>query len=335
MEAMKLLRTAPVEERPLALERAPIPEPGAGQIRLRVSVCGVCHTDLHTVEGDLDLPRLPIVPGHQIVGRVDKLGPGARRFTPGDRAGVAWLHWACGACSYCRAGLENLCPSARFTGFHAHGGYAPYTVVSEAFAFPIPARFEDVEAAPLLCAGIVGYRSLKLSGVGPGQNLGLYGFGASAHLVIQVARHWGCAVYVFTRSEHHRRLARELGAVWVGGAEDECPVALDGSVVFAPAGRIVPLALGHLRPGATVAINAIHMSPIPELPYALIYHERVLRSVANFTRQDAREFLDVAAEIPIRATVELFDLSQANEALLLMKESRLEASAALRINLPG
>ncbi|MCI0395459.1 MAG: zinc-dependent alcohol dehydrogenase family protein [Chloroflexi bacterium] len=331
MKAMLLHEAKPIAERPLHLAEVATPEPAAGQVRLKVRACGVCHTDLHIVEGELALPRLPLVPGHQIVATVDKSGPGAHRFQVGDQVGVTWLNWACGVCTFCAAGQENLCPKARFTGLQADGGYAQYLVVDENFALPLPGAFSDVAAAPLLCAGIVGYRALRLSQVRPGQKLGLYGFGASAHLVIQVARHWDCSVYVFTRGEEHRRLARELGAAWAGGAEDDCPAALDGSILFAPAGWIVPLALGHLRPGGTLAINAIHMSPIPEMPYHLLYEERVLRSVANVTRQDAQEFLQLAAEIPIQAEVELFPLARANEALQKMKDSQIRASAVLQV----
>ena len=331
MRAMQLHQPKPVEENPLTLVDLPIPEPGPGQVRIRVRVCGVCHTDLHTVEGELELPRLPIVPGHQIVGSVDALGEGASRFQPGDRVGVAWLNWTCGECTFCRQGLENLCVRARFTGLHADGGYEEYVVVDERFAYPLPPGFSDEQAAPLLCAGIVGYRSLRLSGIQPGGNLGLYGFGASAHLVIQVARHWDCQVYVFTRSPEHQALARQLGAVWVGRAEEQPPVPLDASVVFAPAGWIVLLALGHLRPAGTLAINAIHMSPIPEMPYQRIYQERVLRSVANLTREDADQFLRLAGEIPVRTEVETFPLEEANEVLKRLKASRIRGAAVLRV----
>ena len=331
MEAMRLHEPAEISEAPLQREEVARPEPGPGQVRLKVRVCGLCHTDLHTVEGELDLPKLPLTPGHQVVATVDARGQGAERYAVGERVGVAWLYWTCGECDYCQSGLENLCPNAQFTGLHADGGYGEYMVVDERFAYPLPGAFSDAEAAPLLCAGIIGYRSLRLSGIQPGQRLGLYGFGASAHLAIQVATHWDCEVYVFTRSENHRQLARELGAVWVGSAKDDINVGLHGSVIFAPAGWIVPLALGHLRPGGTVAINAIHMSPIPEFDYDLIYGERILRSVANFTRQDAEEFLQLAAGIPIRAEVELFPQTAANEALRKMKASEIRASAVLEI----
>jgi propanol-preferring alcohol dehydrogenase len=328
---MRLHRPRPVQENPLKLEEVASPSPGPGQLLLRVAACGLCHTDLHTVEGDLELPRLPVTPGHQVVATVVEAGPDTRHFRPGERVGVGWLYRTCGACAFCRSGLENLCPAAAFTGLHADGGYAQAMVVDEEYAYHLPAAFSDVEAAPLLCAGIIGFRSLRLSQVRPGDALGLYGFGASAHLVVQVARHWECDVYVFTRSPQHQRLARELGAVWAGRAEEASPVALDGGVLFAPAGWIVPLALGHLRPGGTLAINAIHLSPIPEMPYARLYGERVLRSVANYTRQDARDFLALAAEIPIRTQVEAFELAQANDVLQMLKRSEIKAAAAFRI----
>lgn len=331
MEAMQLESPQPIEEAPLEPVDKPVPEPDPHQIRIRLHVCGVCHTDLHTTEGDIDLPKLPVVPGHQWVGEVEAVGEEVTRFAVGDRVGVAWLYWTCGECKYCEMGLENLCPNAQFTGLHVDGGYAQYGIVHEEYAYPLPENFSDAEASPLLCAGIVGYRALKLSGVEPGQKLGLYGFGASAHLVIQVARHWECEVHVFTRSEEHRRLARELGAAWVGGARDEHAADLDGSVIFAPAGWIVTEALGHLRPGGTLAINAIHMSPIPEIPYSLIYQERVLRSVTNLTRQDAEAFLKLAGEIPIKTEVEVFPLSEANDVLRRVKESEIRGAAALQI----
>ena len=331
MKAMQLRAPGTVDSSPLVLSEVPDPVPGTGQIRLRVHVCGVCHTDLHTVEGELQIPGLPLVPGHQIVGVVDDVGPSASRFRLGDRVGVGWLAWACGECAFCRQGLENLCPQARFTGLHADGGYAEYALVNESFAYLIPEVFSDAQAAPLLCAGIIGYRSLRLSQIQPGGRLGLYGFGASAHIAIQVARYWGCEVYVFSRGEEHRQLAEQLGATWTGLAEDTPPAALDAGVIFAPAGWLVPSALRHLRPGGTLAINAIYMSPIPELRYELIYGERTLRSVANFTRQDANEFLKLAAQIPVCSEVQIFRLSQANEALQSLKHGQIRGSAVLAI----
>ena len=331
MRAMILNQAKPVTEAPLIETETAVPEPKSGQIRVRVSVCGVCHTDLQTVEGDLDLPKLPLIPGHQIVGVVDKIGAECSRYQLGTRVGIAWLNNACGRCDDCQRGLENLCASARFTGLQVDGGYAQFTVVDERYAFPIPDVFDDQHAAPLLCGGIIGYRSLRLSGIQPGGRLGLYGFGGSAHQAIQVARHWGCEVYVFTRSEAHRRHARELGAVWAGSAREESPQLLDASVTFAPAGWIIPLALAHLRPGGTLAINAIHTSPIPEMPYHLIYGERILRSVANFTRQDAEVFLQLAGEIPIRTDVETHSLNEANDVLARLKASDVRGTAVLKV----
>ena len=331
VQAMILPSPRPVEEQPLTWAEVPCPEPGMGGILIRVRACGVCHTDLHTVEGELTLPRLPLIPGHQIVGVVEKLGPGATRFALGARVGVGWLAWACGECEFCLRGEENLCARARFTGLHINGGYAQYALVDERFAYLLPDRFSDIQAAPLLCAGIIGYRSLRLSGIKPGERLGLYGFGASAHLVIQVARHWGCRVYVFTRGEEHRRLARELGAEWAGAAENASPAPLDAGITFAPVGWLVPLALGHLRPGGTLAINAVTMSAIPEVRYELLYQERTLRSVANFTRQDAEEFLSLAADAPLHTEIEVFPLAQANEVLGRLKRSEVRGSAVLEI----
>ena len=331
MKAMILREARPAEDDPLAAVDLPVPEPTEGQIRLRVRACGVCHTDLHLVEGEIALPKLPVVPGHQIVADVDALGPGVTRFAMGDRVGVPWLYSTCGRCDYCRRGLENLCDAARFTGQHADGGFAEFMVVPAAFAYPIPEGFPDEQAAPLLCAGIIGYRSLRLSEIRPGQRLGLYGFGASAHVTIQVARHWGCEVYVFTRSAEHQQHALELGAAWVGQAQDTPPAELDSAITFAPAGWLVPEVLRVLRKGGTLAINAIHMSPIPELPYSLLYGERTVRSVANSTRQDATELLELAAEIPIHTDVELYPLADANAVLQRLKRAEVQGAAVLQI----
>lgn len=331
MKAAVLHRQGRAEEDPLSLEEVPRPQPQPGQILLRVEACGVCHTDLHLVEGDLPARRLPLVPGHQIVGRLEALGEGATAPAVGERVGLPWLQWTCGACEPCRAGLENLCPQARFTGWDADGGFAQYAVAPADFVHPLPPDVRATELAPLLCAGVVGYRALRLCGVRPGQTLGLYGFGASAHLIIQVARHWGCVVYVFSRSEHHREQARELGAAWAGGAQQQPPEPLHAGIVFAPAGWIVPLALRVLRPGGTLALAGIHMSPIPEMDYQLLYGERVLRSVANLTRQDAGEFLSLAAEIPVRARVEVYPLERANEALLRLKRAEVRGAAVLEV----
>jgi len=331
MRAVKLERPSPVEQSPLSLQEVPDPEPGPGQLRLRVRCCGLCHTDLHTVEGDLQLPKLPLVPGHQIVGIVDALGEGAHGFRKGDRVGVPWLHSTCGKCEFCLHDLENLCNRAQFTGFHVDGGYAEMTVVGEDFAYAIPEVFSDENAAPLLCAGIIGYRSYRLSGIRPGERLGLYGFGASAHLVLQLARHHGCEVCVFTRAEAHRELARQLGAAWVGSAEDTPPHQLDAAIIFAPAGGLVPQALRVLRKAGKLTLAGITMSSIPQMDYSLLYHEKTIRSVANSTRQDAREFLELAAEVPLKTEVEVFDLADANEALLRLKQSRIRGAGVLRI----
>jgi propanol-preferring alcohol dehydrogenase len=338
MKAMLLRETKPAEERPLEWTDIPTPEPGPGEVRVAVRACGVCHTDLHTVEGDLSLPKLPLVPGHQIVGTVEAQGEGATRFESGQRVGVPWLYRTCDQCEFCRQGtdighpMENLCPNAQFTGLHADGGYAEAMVVPQDFAYPIPEGFGDVEAAPLLCAGIIGYRALRLCEIQPGQRLGLYGFGGSAHVTIQVALHWGCEVYVYTRSQGHRELARELGAAWVGGAEDDPPHKMNGSIIFAPAGPLVLDALRVMERGGTLALAGVTMSPIPELDYdRLLYWERTVRSVANFTRQDAQELLRLAAEIPIHTTVETYPLKQANEALLALKRSEIDGTAVLTV----
>ena len=329
MIAMQLARPQPIDRQPLAPIERPMPEPGEGEIRIRVHVCGVCHTDLHIVEGDIPHPKLPIVPGHQIAGVVDARGPDTARFREGDRAGVPWLYSTCGACEYCLTGRENLCENARFTGYHVDGGFAETLIVPEAFAYRLPDGFDDLQAAPLLCAGVIGYRALRLSEIKSGQRLGLYGFGASAHIVIQIARHWGCEVYVFTRSEAHRRHARQLGAAWAGRAEDSPPAAVDSSIIFAPAGSLVPEALRVLRPGGTLALAGVTMSPIPQMPYDRVYRERTLRSVANATRRDAEELLSLAAEIPIHSDVEALPLDQANVALRRVKRSEVNGAMVL------
>ena len=332
MKAMLLKAPAPVNEKSVEMVDLPEPKPGPGEVLLRIGACGVCHTDLHTVEGELSLPKLPVIPGHQIVARVVELGEGARRFKAGDRVGVAWLNRTCGICDYCRRDLENLCESAEFTGYHVDGGYAEYAVVSEDFAYPIPAGFGDAEAAPLLCAGVIGYRALRLSEVASGGRLGLFGFGASAHLAIQIARHWDCEVFVFTRSGKHMQLAEKLGAAWTGTSKDVPPKALTNAIIFAPAGEIVHDALKKLDKGATLAINAIYLSPIPEMKYELIYEERTLRSVTASTRADAEELLKLAGEIPIKTEIETFPLEDANRALIALKNSEIRGAAVLKID---
>jgi len=332
MQAWLLERPKSVDESPLA--RVDLPEPGLGEhdLLIRVRACGVCHTDLHIVEGEIPLPKLPVVPGHQIVGTVERAGPAVSRFRVGDRVGVPWLNWADGTCEYCRRGQENLCDNARFTGYHVDGGYADYQVTGERFAYAIPASFSDEQAAPLLCAGVIGYRALRLAGAREARGIGLYGFGASAHITIQVARHWGVEVYVFTRGTEHRELARELGAAWTGAAEDDPGAEMDCSIIFAPSGQLVPPALKLLRKGGTLALAGIHMSPIPQFDYELIWGERVMRSVANATRADAEQLLALAAEIPIHTEVETFPMSQANDVLRKLKRSEIKGAAVLTNN---
>src|SRR5258708_33056378 len=333
MKAQVLDNPAPVAANPLKLSELPRPSPAAGEILVQINVCGVCHTDLHVVEGELPNPALPIIPGHEIVGTVIENGDEANRFRLGARVGIPWLHEACGICEFCKRGQENLCPYARFTGYTAQGGYAEFTTVPERFAVPLPDQFTDVEIAPLLCAGIVGYRSLRLSDLEPGERLGLYGFGGSADICIQVARYWNCEVFVFTRSPEHQALARKHGAAWVGRSDEQPPALLDRAIIFAPVGSLVPVALGHLRKGGTLCINAIHTSPIPEMPYHLLWGERTIRTVANATRRDAEEFLPLAAKIPIKTDTQLFKLAEANHVLQLLKQSKVNGTAVLQVNL--
>lgn len=328
---MVLEKQAPIEEKPLEQRDVETPAPGPGQVRIRLEACGVCHTDLHIVEGDLKLHKTPIIPGHEVIGTIESTGRGANRFEPGDRVGSAWLHRVPEDCEYIERGQENLCEDAAFTGWDADGGFAEMMLAPEDFIYPIPEIFSSVQAAPLMCAGVIGYRSLKLAGAENADRLGLYGFGASAHIAIQVARHWGCDVYVFTRSEEHKRHAQQLGAVWVGEAQDDPLERMNSSVIYAPAGWIVPEALRVLDVGGTVALAGIHMSPIPEMDYDLIYGERVLRSVANATRDDALELLQIAAEIPVQTETTTFKLQEANEALRQMKESEINGAAVLDI----
>jgi len=331
MRAMILERPQPVEQSPLRAVDIAEPEPAPGEIRVQVRCCGLCHTDLHTVEGELSLPLLPIVPGHQIVGVVDAVGKGVATRREGDRVGIPWLHWACGQCRFCRAGQENLCERARFTGLHVNGGYAERTLVTESFCYPLPDGFSDEHVAPLLCAGIIGYRSFRLSGARAGERLGLYGFGASAHIVLQFASYLGCEVYVFTRSPAHRELALRLGAAWAGESGQPAPELLDAAIIFAPLGALVPDALRATRKGGTVALAGITMSAVPAMDYSLLYHERVLRSVANSTRQDAHEFLALAAQIPVHTQIQTFALADANQALQELKHGRINGAAVLQI----
>ena len=327
--AQQLTNPGPVASGPLdAVDRLPV-EPGPGEIGIDVAACGVCRTDLQLVDGDLPARRLPIVPGHQAVGRIRSLGAGVDGWRLGDRVGVAWLGGACGTCDRCRSGLENLCDDAEFTGWDRDGGYSESMIARADFAIGIPDGFTDEEAAPLLCGGVIGYRSLRISGIEPGGRLGLYGFGASALLAIQVAFHWGCEVYVATRSAAEQQRALDMGAAWAGGAHDRPPVELDAAVTFAPVGSVVVAALGALRPGGTVAINAIHLDRIPEFDYDLLWRERGLRSVANFTRRDAEEFLALAVEIPVRTVTNPFLLAEANTALQRLANGSIDGAAVL------
>jgi alcohol dehydrogenase, propanol-preferring len=345
VKACLLHSPAPVESNPLEFGDAPDPRPGKGELLVRVKMCGVCRTDLHVVEGELPQKKSPVIPGHQIVGTVESLGEGARRFEPGqggrfepgqggrfkigDRVGIPWLHSTDQTCEYCRAGMENLCNHPTFTGYSVDGGYAQYTVAPEQFVYAIPEAFADEHAAPLLCAGIIGFRSLRLSGVKRGGRLAFYGFGAAAHVAIQVARHWGVEVYACTRGAKHQQLALQLGAVWAGEASAEPPEKLDAAIIFAPAGELVPPALAALKKGGVLVLGGIHMSPIPSFDYNLLYQERVIRSVANNTRQDGEDFLRVAAEIPIRSQVTIFPLRDANHALNELKSDRINGAAVL------
>jgi propanol-preferring alcohol dehydrogenase len=331
MWAQVLETTRPVEAGPLHLEEVAVPEPGPGEILIRVVACGVCHTDLHIAEGEIALPQLPLVPGHQVIGEVEKAGPGAGRFALGTRVGVAWLNRTCGRCAFCERGEENLCDRARFTGYHVDGGYAECIVAPQEFVYPLPDRFSDVEAAPLLCAGIIGYRALRLSGAQPGERLALFGFGASAHITLQIARYRGCEVFVFTRSDDHRRLARSLGAAWAGQAGERAPAPADRAILFAPAGRLIPPALRALRKGGTLASAVIHLDAIPEMDYGLMFEERTFRTVTASTRRDGEELLRDAAAASVRVETETFSLSEANRALLRIKEGTMQAAGVLLV----
>jgi propanol-preferring alcohol dehydrogenase len=335
MQACVLQKPAKVETNPLACIEVPKPEPAPGELLVRVKYCGVCRTDLHVIEGELPPRKSPVIPGHQVVGTVEKLGEKrsapAPTFAVGARVGIAWLHHTDGTCQFCRSGAENLCDDPAFTGYTVDGGYAQYIVAPQDFAYAIPEQFPDEQAAPLLCAGIIGFRSLRLSGIQPGGKLGFYGFGAAAHVAIQVARHWNVDVYAATRDARHQKLALELGAKWAGGTLASPPQKLDAAIVFAPAGEIVPAALAALRKGGTLVLGGIHMSPIPSFDYDLLYQERVIRSVANNTREDGRDFLRIAAEIPIRTRVQLFPLREANRALNALKNDAIPGAAVLQV----
>jgi propanol-preferring alcohol dehydrogenase len=332
MKAMVLKEISPIEKEPLRMTDLPDPIPGPKEILIKISACGICHTELDEIEGRLP-PKLPMVLGHQIVGRVKNWGPGATKFNSGDRVGIAWIYSACGKCSFCQNGNENLCSEFRGTGCHVNGGYAQYTVISEDFAYLVPERFSDAEATPLLCAGAIGYRDLILSGIKKGQTLGLFGFGASAHIVIQIARYWGCEIFVFTRGDEHRELAKKLGASWAGGPEDEPPKKLHYAIDFTPVGETVSHALKVLEKGGRLILAVIRKrNPIPPLDYAeLLWDEKEIKSVANITRKDVLDLLPLAAEIPIIPEVQEFTLEEANKALILLKQGKIQGAGVLRM----
>jgi propanol-preferring alcohol dehydrogenase len=317
---------------PLRLEERPVPSPAPGQILLRVGACGICRSDLHIIDGELSEPKLPLILGHQIVGRVAALGSGSTGFREGDRVGVPWLGATCGVCPDCRGGRENLCDSARFTGYHLDGGFAEYAVADQRFCFALPGAYPDLQAAPLLCAGLIGYRSLAIAGCA--QRLGIYGFGAAAHIVTQVARWQGREVFAFTRPGDRagQAFATLLGATWAGGADEAPPGSLDAAIIFAPAGELVPVALEAIRKGGTVVCAGIHMSEIPSFPYRLLWGERVLRSVANLTRRDGEEFLDLAPRIPVRTEIQTFPLEEANQALTALRVGRIKGAGVLLVH---
>ena len=333
MKAMALYQPAPIESAPLREIDAPVPEPGPGEILVKINTCGVCRTDLHVTEGDL-APRHPrIVPGHEIVGIVDKRGVGASRFPQGARVGIAWLRETCGACIYCRRGRENLCPNARFTGWDHDGGYTEYAVVREDFAYALPDTIGDEEAAPLMCAGIIGFRAIKRAEIQRGATVGLYGFGGSAHIALQVLKHWDCRVFVMSRGGVHRDLASQLGADWIGEADDRPPALLDAAILFAPAGNLVLPAMEALDRGGILAIAGIYLSPVPQLDYEKhLFYEREIRSVTANTRADAEEFLKVAGEVPVRTHTVAFGLPEANVALKMLKHDEIKGAGVLRIS---
>lgn len=320
------------QRQPLRLLDVPVPEPAQGQVRLRVSACAVCRTDLHIVDGELTKPKLPLIPGHQIVGTVDAVGPGVERYAGGERVGVPWLGWTCGECDYCISGKENLCDRARFTGYDIDGGYAEYAVADERFCFPIPDDYPDLQAAPLLCAGLIGYRSYRMAG--DARRIGMYGFGAAAHLLIQAARHEGREVYAFTRrgDDEGQAFARSLGATWTGASDEAPPEELDAAIIFAPAGELVPVALRRVRKGGVVVCAGIHMSDIPSFPYELLWGERGVRSVANLTREDGESFLRLAPTVPLHTEVQPYPLENANRALEDLRAGRVRGAAVLVID---
>jgi len=332
MKAMLLRERGPIETSPLVATDLPDPSPGRGEIRVKVSACGICRTDLHVIEGDLPPRRTPVIPGHQVVGTVDAAGKAATRFPRGTRVGIAWLARTCGVCDFCAGGRENLCDRPLFTGYHRDGGFAEYAVVPEAFAYPLPPAFRDTEAAPLLCAGIIGYRALRRADLPAGGKLAIYGFGSSAHIVIQLALHRGCEVFVCTRGKRHRELAKRMGASWAGEDPAKMPAPADSAILFAPSGELVPPALRQLNKGGTLSLAGIHMSDVPAMKYEeCLFYEKNIRSVTANTRQDGLDLLREAAEVPIRPKVTLFPLEEANRALQLLKADKLQGTGVLTV----
>jgi propanol-preferring alcohol dehydrogenase len=334
LQAWVLDKPRPIEEHPLELREVPLPEPGESEVLLRVLCCAICRTDLHVVEGEIPLPKLPITPGHQVVAVVEKLGPGVSLLKPGELVGVPWLAFTDGTCHYCQMDRENLCDNARFTGWHVNGGYAEYMVARERFVYPLPRDFDPLHAAPLLCSGVIGYRALKLAQVPNNGKLGLYGFGSSAHLTLQVARHLGAECYVITRGAPGQHHARRLGAVWAGGPDDTPPELLDSVIIFAAAGELVPLALRHLRKGGIVTCAGIHMSDIPQFPYEILWGERMIRSVANSTRADVREMLEIAAAMKLKPDITVFNFEHLNDHLLALKQGKYVGTGVVQISAP-
>ncbi len=331
MKALVLKKPDKIEKNPIALEEIPIPEIADNEILIRVSACGVCHTDLHVIEGELKGGKMPVIPGHQITGRIVKMGRSVTGFKEGERVGIPWLYSTCGKCRFCMSGRENLCPEAIFTGYSVDGGYGEYVKIHQDFAHPLPESISDENVAPLLCGGVIGYRAFCLTGAKEGDVLGLFGFGASAHIVIQIARFFKERVFVFTRSEKHRKIAEDLGAEWTGSVDDEPPELLNSGINFTPAGELIPKALKKFDRGGVLVLAGIHMTPVPEMDYNLLYYERCIKSAANSTRRDVSEFLALAAKIPVKTEIEIFPLQEANRALQLLKGGKLNMAGVLKI----
>lgn len=331
MLVWEVTKPASVESKPMVLVEKPLPEPEAGQVRLRVLVCGMCRTDLHTIEGEIDTPKLPITPGHQVIALVDKTGPDVTEISAGQRVCVPWLAGSCGKCFYCRHDKENLCDHGQYTGQHVDGGYAEYMLARADFVYSVPEGFDDIHAAPLMCSGVIGYRSLKLADLPEGGRLGLYGFGSSAHITAQVAAHLGAEIYVITRGDAGQEHARKLGAKWAGGPEDTPPVELDSVIIFAPAGELVPRSLKHVRKGGVITCAGIHMSDIPQFPYRDLWGERIIRSVANSTRADVRELLSLAAEIQVKPDVTVFDFEHLNDHMIALKRGEFVGTGVVHV----